>query len=368
MLSKSRPGARPAAARHPVGSRLKSATRPRATYGTGPAQDRSSDPSPAVPRVVVSPVDVRAAQLEFYLTHLASTPNKRGKPYSPHTIAPYRDAVHSVGQYLDRIEFDGGYDAVDLPTLNGYLSDYRASHTQGGTVTKQSNLQVFFAWLVEEYEAPEVYTHPKRHRYAREDEPAPLLSDEFLDDLLKVILGRSFANVRDHAIIRILLTGVRRAEATALWVEDLDLRSPLKTATTGRIKGSAGRPVPLAPETVIALNRWLRTRAAVKSRPAPDRGPLWIAARGGKALRESAIYQMLRRRAEEAGYDPNSVHPHLFRHTAAHEFLAGGGSEGDLMQLMGWKDVEMTHRYGRLAAQERALKYAASNGFGSRKI
>jgi site-specific recombinase XerD len=28
----------------------------------------------------------------------------------------------------------------------------------------------------------------------------------------------------------------------------------------------------------------------------------------------SGVYQMLERRAEEAGYDPRAVHPHMFRH------------------------------------------------------
>jgi dienelactone hydrolase len=40
----------------------------------------------------------------------------------------------------------------------------------------------------------------------------------------------------------------------------------------------------------------------------------------------------------------------------------------DLMQLMGWKDTEMTHRYGRSAAQERAVLYAARHGFGEPRI
>jgi integrase/recombinase XerD len=44
----------------------------------------------------------------------------------------------------------------------------------------------------------------------------------------------------------------------------------------------------------------------------------------------SGLYQMLQRRAHQAGYDPD-VHPHQFRHTFAHDWLDGGGAEGDLM-------------------------------------
>jgi integrase len=39
---------------------------------------------------------------------------------------------------------------------------------------------------------------------------------------------------------------------------------------------------------------------------------------------------MIRRRAEQAGLE--GVHAHMFRHTAAHTWLAQGGQEQDLMQ------------------------------------
>ncbi len=69
----------------------------------------------------------------------------------------------------------------------------------------------------------------------------------------------------------------------------------------------------------------------------------------------SGVYQMLDRRAEEAGYDPQAVHPHMFRHTVANDWLAGGGSEGDLMRLMGWHDRSMVDRYAADMQDQRAF-------------
>jgi integrase len=70
---------------------------------------------------------------------------------------------------------------------------------------------------------------------------------------------------------------------------------------------------------------------------------------------------MLRRRAEEAGYEPD-VHPHQFRHTFANDWLEGEGSEGDLMRLMGWTDRSMLDLYAEDLQDHRAVQAKRRRG------
>jgi integrase len=61
---------------------------------------------------------------------------------------------------------------------------------------------------------------------------------------------------------------------------------------------------------------------------------------------------MLRRRGAQAGLP--GLHAHQLRHTFAHEWLAQGGTEADLMRIAGWKSRATLQRYGASAADARA--------------
>jgi integrase/recombinase XerD len=122
-------------------------------------------------------------------------------------------------------------------------------------------------------------------------------------------------------------TGARAGEILALSIADVDLAAG--TAVIVRGKGGKARRVPFGPRAGAAIDRYLRARRRHRLAAGPV---LWLG-QGGKEFGYHALRDTLRYRAEKAGID--GLHPHLLRHTAAHRWLAAGGSEGGLMPSPG---------------------------------
>ncbi len=69
-------------------------------------------------------------------------------------------------------------------------------------------------------------------------------------------------------------------------------------------------------------------------------------------------YQTLYRRIKAVGRRAHvvHVHPHRFRHTFAHSFLAAGGDIGNLRLILGHTNFAQTAHYARFYEQERAIE------------
>ncbi|HEV8425712.1 MAG TPA: tyrosine-type recombinase/integrase [Actinomycetes bacterium] len=289
-----------------------------------------------------------AALLPSWELHL------RAERKSPATLKVYAGGARAFLAWAERT---GTPAVLDRATVTAYVADLLDHGAEGNSAkARQLALRRFAAWLVEEGELdadPLLGLKPPRV----DEKVTPVLSDAQLKALLGACQGPTFLHRRDDALVRLMLeTGLRAGEAVALTVDDVDLRAG--TALVRRGKGGKGRLVPFGPQTGRALDRYLRLRRAHRLAASPA---LWLGARS-KTLGYSGLHAALGDRATLAGI--KGFHPHVLRHTAAHRWLAAGGTEGGLMAVAGWSRRDMLDRYAAATAAERAADEARRLGLG----
>lgn len=210
-------------------------------------------------------------------------------------------------------------------------------------------LRTFWRWCVAEEEVSRSPMDRMESPKVTEEAP-PVLKLEELGRLMKAAAGKGFEDRRNLALLQLLAgSGMRRGEVAGLRVDDVDLDGDGLILLRGETsKGRRDRLVPLNRATVAALDKYLRVRG---SHPHAGQPWLWLGKRG--RLTDSGILQVVEKLGRHAGI--SGLHPHIFRHTFAHNSLSSGMAEGDVAMIAGWRDRSMLARYGRSAAADRAV-------------
>jgi integrase len=208
-------------------------------------------------------------------------------------------------------------------------------------------VHAFFNWCegspeVGEVPSPIGHGHHKVVKRPKVDEPdMDFVTFEEYISLTTAIDLASWIDYRDWSMIGIMFwCGVRSAELLQMSLGDLDF---LKTQITIRhSKARRQRVIYLLDDLIAGLRQYLTLRPAWA-------GPeLWLAydkARSGIAggLSKTGLRLMLKRRCKRAGL--RWLHPHLFRHGFAMNYLNFGAELKGVSTMMGHSSVKITERH-----------------------
>lgn len=293
----------------------------------------------------VPPIEVPGIEelgLEDLLPSWARSLKARNR--SPRTVQSYLESAEQLISYLRHTGMPTAVTHLTREHIEAFLADLQGKVKPGSVAVRYRSLKQLFRWLADEGEVSSDPMARMRPPHVP-DQPVPVISPDVVRRLLGTCSGPKFEDRRDGAILTVLLDcGIRRAELAGIAMADVDFDHSTLVVTG---KGNRQRLVAVGVTAMAAIDRYLRVR---RRHPRAASTALWLGPKG--PLTGSGVAQLIERRAAMAGVP--KVHAHQFRHTFAHEWVSGGGTEGDLMQLGGWKSRQMLDRYGRSAAAERA--------------
>jgi integrase/recombinase XerD len=226
------------------------------------------------------------------------------------------------------------------------VSDLRLLFTEIGKkgyseYTRSNFIRVWkrlFGWAFDEGIIPANTAKKLKQPHLPPKSPSAI-SEEDIDKILEVA-KRTKSPQRNYAMVLFLTeTGARVGGVANLTISNLDVKKRRAIVLEKGRGGKKERMIFFTKKAAVALENWLRVR------PNTNSDKVFL-------LRESGIYQVLKRLAKMAGVK-KYWNPHAFRHAFARRMLAKGMSIGIVSHLMGHSSIQVTvDFYGRFSNDE----------------
>ena len=237
------------------------------------------------------------------------------------------------------LELDGALIAAYERQLRNALDADHKPFTANNRHNYLAAVMRFCKWLV----AQDFLTDnpAQRLNYPKLDRQRPyhLLSHQEIEQILAQVAVTTPCGLRNRAIMELLYsTGLRRAEAAGLTLQDVDVETGLVYVRQG--KGDKARVVPLGERAGQWVAKYLREAREhlVKGRTTTA---LWLS-QYGRALAPEILGQLVHRCVLSAG---QSGACHLFRHAMASQMLDNGADLRQIQEMLGHEQLGTTQIY-----------------------
>ncbi len=228
----------------------------------------------------------------------------------------------------------------------GHLSAYVGSLREGGLSPASCrlatvHLRVFFRYLNAARVLPENPAALLESGRARRHLPETLTIDAVKALLEHVDPHDLPFGARDRAMLEMLYgSGLRVSELVNLRGSQIDWDEGFLRI---RGKGEKTRYVPMGDAAAHALRHYLAAARPLLEKGKQRVNAIFLSKRGTRLTRER-IRQIIRQRAREAGL-PESLHPHLLRHSFATHLLENEADLRVIQEMLGHASLSTTEIY-----------------------
>lgn len=265
---------------------------------------------------------------------------------SRNTLSAYKTDLANLSAWL--IENNKHLLVATQYDLQAFLAHrYEQGSKNRSAARLLSSMRRFYVWLLRErkiqHDPVALIEAPKP------EQPLPkTLTEQQVDGLINAPDLNDALGIRDKAMLEVLYaTGLRVSELVGLEFTQVSI-DPGVVRVMG--KGGKERLVPLGEQAIECLQNYLsQARGELMAKHLPCNA-IFVTRRGTGMTRQ-AFWYLLKRYANLAGIDTDTLSPHTLRHAFATHLLNHGADLRVVQMLLGHSDISTTQIYTHVAKQ-----------------
>ena len=287
--------------------------------------------------------------IDSFISHL-----QKVKRFSPHTCKSYQNDLKEFLEFLVAVFEVNDVSQISSPMVRNFVVFMVEKKYTSKTINRKlSTIRSWVKYLLKNGNVDKDFMEKIQSPKIGKRLPAFIKEEDLLDSLNDLILDKTFRNIRDLTMVKLLFfTGMRRAELQNLKIQDLFFEEN-KLKVIG--KGNKERYIPIVGSMIQELKTYQTLRKEIE--PAV---PYLFVTEKGAMLYPKAIYNGVNRILSlVTSLEKKS--PHVLRHTYATQLLNNGADINAIKELLGHANLSATQIYTHNSIEKLKKVYAQAH-------